>query len=202
MKGCLSVVGGIVVLGIIGFLALGIIGVMSEKDEQPTVPAVYDADGESSVLTVEKTSIVAVATPTPKPKPVTYRQGHTFHVGFMTYNVRSSRFSYSLSDNEFLDAEADAIFLIIDIALRNDDKKAHTIPPFILVDEDGVEYEPTSKGWAVDGVIGPLERLNPRIQKERKIIFDVSMHHRYSLKLLGGFSSTNAAYAFVRLIPK
>lgn len=57
-----------------------------------------------------------------------------------------------MSDNQFLDDKPDAMFLFVDITIRNDEKKARSISPFNLIDENGAEYETTSKGWAVEGV--------------------------------------------------
>ena len=91
------------------------------------------------------------------------------------------------------------MFLFVKLTVRNDDKKARTIPPFKLIDENGAEYETSSKGWSVDGSIGALDSLNPGVQKDGTILFDVPQSHTYKLKLSGGYWSDDEA--FVKLTP-
>jgi len=123
-----------------------------------------------------------------------YKMGDTVHVGYTSYCVWRSWWSKRLSDNEFLDDRPDAMFLFVELTVRNDDKKARSIPPFELVDENGAEYETTSKGWAVDGSIGVLESLNPSVRKQGFIVFDVPTNHEYRLKVSGGYWSTENAF--------
>ena len=127
--------------------------------------------------------------------PVTaYKTGETISVGYSSYCVWRSWWSKRLSNNEFLDDRPDAIFLFVELTVRNDDKKARSIPPFELVDENGAEYETSSKAWAVDGSIGVLESLNPSVQKRGFIVFDVPTNHEYRLKVSGGYWSTEDAF--------
>jgi len=123
-----------------------------------------------------------------------YKMGETAHIGYTSYCVWRSWWSNRLSDNEFLDDRPDAMFLFVELTVRNDDKKARSIPPFELVDENGAEYETSSKAWAVDGSIGVLESLNPSVQKRGFIVFDVPTNHEYRLKVSGGYWSTEDAF--------
>lgn len=128
-----------------------------------------------------------------------YNTGETVHVGYTSYCVWRSWWSKRLSDNKFFDDRPDAMFLFVELTVRNDDKKARSIPPFELVDENGAEYEASSKAWAVDGSIGVLESLNPSVQKKGFIVFDVPTNHEYRLKVSGGYWS--AEDAFIALEP-
>lgn len=134
------------------------------------------------------------------PKPTfTYRMKETVHVGYTSYTAWYSWWSNKLSDNTFLDEKPDAMFLFIELSVRNDDNKARTIPPFKLIDENGAEYQTTSKGFALKGSIGILDDLNPGVSKEGFIIFDVPKNHSYKLKVSGGFWS--GEYAFIIIEP-
>jgi len=132
--------------------------------------------------------------------PPTYNQGDSFQVGYTSYNVIRSVWSLKLSDNQFMDDKPDAMFLFVELVVRNNDKKARSIPPFALVDENGAEYETSSKGWALDDVISSLDSLNPGVKKQGIVIFDVPQNHTYKLKLSGGYWSSKNAY--VNLNPK
>jgi len=133
--------------------------------------------------------------------PVTvYKTGETVHVGYTSYCVWRSWWSNKLSDNEFLDNRPDAMFLFVELTVRNEDKKARTIPPFKLVDENGAEYETSSKAWAIDGSIGVLEDLNPGVKKQGFIVFDTLTGHEYRLKVSGGYWSSEDA--FIAVEPK
>jgi hypothetical protein len=132
--------------------------------------------------------------------PKVYSQGKTVGVGYTAYTVWRSWWSDRLSENEFLDERPNAMFLFVELSVRNDDKKARMVPPFTLVDENGAEYEASSAGWVVEGSIGVLESLNPSVSKQGSVVFDVPTGHRYHLKLSGGYWSIEDAY--VQLTPQ
>ncbi len=129
-----------------------------------------------------------------------YNEGDMVNIGYTSYSVWDSWWSTKLSDNEFLNSNPDAMFLFIELTIRNDDKKARSIAPFKLVDENGAEYKTTSKGWAVEGSIGVLDSLNPGVQKQGTLIFDVPQNHRYKLKVSGGYWSGEDT--LIKITPK
>jgi hypothetical protein len=129
-----------------------------------------------------------------------YKEGDSVHIGYTTYAVWQSWWSSKLSSNEFLDQRPNAMYLFVELMVRNDDKKARMVPPFKLVDENGAEYEASSNGWAVEGSIGILESLNPSVSKQGFVVFDVPKGRTYRLKLSGGYWSLEDAY--VQLSPK
>ena len=169
---CLGCIGA----GILILFVLGVIGSFMD-----------DGSNKTTVASKSKTQKV-------------YKEGDTVSIGYTSYIVCRSWWSSRLSDNQFLDDKPDAMFLFIDLVIRNDDKKARSIPPFKLIDENGAEYEATSKGWAVEGAIGVLDSLNPGVKKQGTIIFDVPQSHSYKLKLSGGYWSLDDA--FVKITPK
>ena len=129
-----------------------------------------------------------------KARQTVHRIGDTVHVGYMSYVVWRAGWSDRLSDNAFLDQRPDASFLFVKLTVRNNDKQARTIPPLKLVDEDGAEYETSSKAWAVRNGIGLLASLNPGVSKQGLVVFDVPRNHSYKLRLSGGYWSRDVAY--------
>lgn len=123
----------------------------------------------------------------------TYGTGDTAHVGYMSYAVWRSWWSRRLNQNEFLDQRPDSMFLFVELTAKNNDKEARTIPPFKLIDENGAEYEASSKAWAVEGAIQMLHNLNPGVSTQGTAVFDVPTNHQYKLKLSGGYWSPDSA---------
>ena len=181
-----------------------------------------------------------------------YKEGDTLSIGYTSYAVRQSWWSSKSSDNPFLDQKPDAMFLFVKLTVRNDDKKPRSIPPFKLIDENGAEYETSSRGWATEGQkpdamferkdlfvkltvrnddkkprsippfklidengaeyetssrgwateggINILESLNPSVKKDGLIVFDVPVNRKYKLKVSGGYWS--GENALIELDPK
>lgn len=125
--------------------------------------------------------------------PKIYKEGDIVNVGYTSYIIAQSWWSSRSSDNSYINDKPDAMFLFVSLSIQNNDKEARSIPPFKLIDEAGAEYETTSKGWAVKGVIGALDSLNPGVKKQGIILFDVPQNHKYKLKVSGGYWSGNSA---------
>jgi len=138
--------------------------------------------------------------PEPKPaKPPIFREGQTFKIGYTSYCVLKSMWSGILKAGKSLDDLPDAMFLFVTITVRNNDREARRIPTFKLIDGYGAEYETSRKAWGVDGLITIADRLNPKVQKQGFIVFDVPTNRNYRLKVLGGYGA--AEYALVKLAP-
>lgn len=140
------------------------------------------------------------ASPSSKNEKQEYVERDNIHVGYTSYVVWRSWWSNQLSENQFLNQKPNAVFLFVELTVRNDDKKPRMIPPFTLLDESGAEYQASSHGWAVEGSIGLIESLNPEVKKQGFVVFDVPKNKNYRLKLSGGFWSLKDAY--VQLAPK
>jgi hypothetical protein len=89
--------------------------------------------------------------------------------------------------------EAPTAYLFVDLTVRNDDKKARTIPPLKLIDENGAEYETDSEAIFVEGTFGPLDSLNPGVSKQGLLVFHAPRSHTYRLQVDGGFWSSESA---------
>lgn len=174
------------VAGFFILVIIGVIGSLSNKDSNKS-----GSTSHSSTPSVSSKD---------KPQQKLYKEGDTVNIGYTSYAVWRSWWSSRLSDNQFLDQKPDARFLFVELTIRNDDKKARSIAPFRLFDENGAEYEPSSKAWAVEGSIGVLTSLNPSVKKQGFVVFDVPTEHKYKLKVSGGYWSGEDA--FVQLSPK
>ncbi len=186
--GCLYAI-GVVVLVLIG---LGAIGSQIDPNKNKSSNLV------ESKAVVEKVKETTVEVGNVKSEQ--YRQGQTINVGYTSYLVTKSWWSDKLSENEFLNQKPDAQYLFVELVVRNDDKKARVVPPFNLVDENGAEYEASSKSWAVEGSLGIIESLNPSVSKQGFVVFDVPRSRSYRLKLSGGFWS--GEHVFVKITPE
>jgi hypothetical protein len=133
-------------------------------------------------------------------KSKVFNERETVNVGYTSYAVWHSWWSNQLSENEFLNQRPNAMYLFVELSVRNDDKKSRMVPPFTLIDEIGQEYEASSNAWAVQGSIGILDSLNPSVSKQGFVVFDVPQQHKYRIKLSGGYWSLQDAY--VQLTPK
>lgn len=137
-----------------------------------------------------------------KKLPRVFKMGNTgVRVGNLTYGVFQARWKDYLSNyySKGVYGEAvtpDAYFLVIDVVVRNDDKRARTIPRFYLIDETGREYETSSKVWVIKELKErvSLDRLNPGMKKYGEVIFDVPRNHSYNLKVSGGFFAGSALF--------
>ncbi len=129
----------------------------------------------------------------PKQEHILYKLGDTVSIGYTSYTVLKSDWHDSLSNNKYLDAKPDADFLFIEIVISNDDKKPRSIPPLKLIDQNGSEYEISSKSWLAKDSIGILTSLNPGVSKRGIIVFDIPSDNGYNLKVSGGYWSNETA---------
>jgi Domain of unknown function (DUF4352) len=137
--------------------------------------------------------------PPPPEEPRIFQLGEALKVGYTAYEVLDAYWTDKLPKRYGSEDRPDASFLIIDLAVENRDNQERTVPPFKLVDESGAEYGTSSKAWLLDKSLGLIVNLNPGVQRQGLIVFDVPRSHSYKLKLSGGFWS--GASALVQ-IPK
>lgn len=169
--GCLRYIGAAFLI----FIILGVIGsLLNNGTNGPT------SRSSSSSVSSESRS---------KPERKIYKEGETVHVGYTTYTVFQSEWPSLWSSDLQFNQRPNAMYLLVLMAVRNDDKKARMIPPFRLVDENGAEYEATGIGS-----MGILESLNPSVSKQGLVVFDVPKVHKYRLKLSDGYWSAEDAY--------
>jgi protein-disulfide isomerase len=85
--------------------------------------------------------------------------------------------------------------LLVEITAQNNDTSASTLPPFHLIDSAGRIYDQSSSGILVNGIISPLESLNPSVSKHGYLLFDVPANRLYTLQVGGGYESEQSALA-------
>jgi hypothetical protein len=130
-----------------------------------------------------------------------FSEGDTVSIGYTSYIVGGSFWRTRLV-RSYSEEKPNAMFLVVILAVRNDDTKPRSIPPFKLIDENGAEYETFSsagfyfKEYAMD----IFDSLNPSVLKKGCIAFDVPTNHNYKLKVSGGYWSKEDA--IIRLSPE
>ncbi|MFC1744836.1 DUF4352 domain-containing protein [Candidatus Riflebacteria bacterium] len=128
------------------------------------------------------------------PTQKVYSQNEQVNVGYTSYKIWRVWRASSLSGLGEL--KPNISFLVIDITVRNNDKKERTVPPFHLIDENGAQYGVSNETTFVEESFGVLTSLNPGVSKKGWVIFDVP-RKKYKLKLSGGYWS--GADAFIKL---
>ncbi len=122
---------------------------------------------------------------------VRHQLGQDVFVGYWAYRCMSAQWRKSIG-SEYTAQYPDARFLVVDLAIRNNDKTASTLPPVKLVDNEGREYDESSKGIFMDNSFGMLKSLNPGVSSRGYVVFDVPPG-KYALKVSGGFTSGGSA---------
>jgi hypothetical protein len=128
------------------------------------------------------------------------KQGDTFRVGSFSYIVDRAQWLNSVGSHAMFRQSPDAKFLAVLVIAKNVDNTPRTIPPFYLVDDKGAEHEVSPHWLFVEKPIGVLDTINPSVQKEGIVLFDVPEGRQYKLKVSGGYWSSGQA--FVELNPK
>jgi Domain of unknown function (DUF4352)/zinc-ribbon domain len=116
-----------------------------------------------------------------------HKIGESFSVGYWSYRCNGARWHSSIG-SEYSRQYPDAKFLVVDLAVRNNDKTASVLAPLKLVDAEGREYDESSKGIFLDNSFGMLKSVNPGVTSSGYIAFDVPPGN-YALKVSGGFTS-------------
>jgi len=126
-------------------------------------------------------------------EPKKYSEGNSFKVGYTSYTVSRSWWSDRLSNNMYLDQKPNAMYLFVELTVKNEDTKERMIPPFHLIDGKGREYGASTGAWVLDGWMGVLDSLNPGVSQKGFVVFDVPKGNTYKLKVSGGFWSLEDA---------
>lgn len=124
-----------------------------------------------------------------------YKLDDDVSVGYWSYRCRSATWTSYLPIYRSLQSP-DAAFLVVDLAVRNNDRTASVLPTLHLVDAQGREYDESSKGSLMQGSFDTLKTLNPGVSSRGYVVFDAP-HGKYVLKLSGGLESVE--YALVDL---
>jgi ribosomal protein L37E len=125
--------------------------------------------------------------------------GDSFRAGSIAYCV------WDISwQNTIFYTRANSNFLIVNISIRNDGNKPKTIMMgFKLIDQAGREYEVSSLSMFLEGgEMALLETLNPGVQSNGRIAFDVPKENTYKLIVTGEFTSGKKATVNLTKAPK
>lgn len=128
-----------------------------------------------------------------------YRQGDQFKVGYLSYVVHGVKWRRQIG-RQGIAERPNAMFLEVEVSVRNDDSQARMIPSFALLDDDGNQHEQSAKAWRLDNAIDTRETLNPGVIKRGMVLFDIQPRSDYSLIVSGGYWSREIA-AVVLAIP-
>ena len=123
------------------------------------------------------------ATPMPPPK---YGMREWVTVGPWSYFVYGAVWQKSISKNDFTVIEPEAMFLIIQIEVKNTDSNATLIPSFKIVNSQGHKFSVSRDGFQADEAILPMDSLNPGNERRGIAIFDLPLATDYQLKVGGG----------------
>ena len=159
----------------VGFLLL--MWMCNAASTQPTTPST-SASPESTQSPLPPNSTQST---------VRHKVNENVLVGYWAYRCMSAHWQNSIGSG-YTTEYPDASFLIVDLAIRNNDKTASTLPPVKLVDSDDREYDESSKGIIMQNSIGILKSLNPGVSSRGYVVFDVPAG-KYALKVSGGFTS-------------
>lgn len=123
--------------------------------------------------------------------------GDTVYVGNLGYCVWKTRRTDEISYQK-----ADSSFLIIDLSVKNSDKKARMILGFKLKDQDGREYDVSGNGMFLENDLSFLKTINPGVQTDGHIVFDVPKGNTYKLIVQGEFGSGKEAIINLKKAPQ
>ncbi|MEW6234703.1 MAG: DUF4352 domain-containing protein [Candidatus Omnitrophota bacterium] len=206
----------LIILGFVGvilafFLVIVFIGFLIESDN-----SIHNNENTQSSLILnistprtlpmrepKPTKTPTLAPPptlTPTPAPRYFKEKQDAKIGYMSYYVYRSWWSNRISNNPYLNVKPNAVYLFVEISIRNDDLKARSIPPFNLVDERGAEYEMSHRGMGDNFITTVFESLNPGVARRGFLLFDIPQQNRYRIKVSGGFWSGVDTY--IELSPK
>jgi hypothetical protein len=192
-KGCLLIVGAVLVLGIIGMLlgGRGSGGTVAQPSGAPTSASVA-ATTDSESVAQEPT-----AAPQPTPAPSAHNVGEDVQVDEVRWKVLEAvDLGQTLkSDNQFVkDKTTAGAFVRVRFEIENLSKDMLTFAGLDLVDDQGRAFKPSSDAFQFlpteEACV--LENLNPNVAKTCTAIYEVPANatgmqaQAGDLKLLGG----------------
>ncbi len=127
---------------------------------------------------------------TPKPEAL-HGLRETVTVGYWSYTVVGARWMDAL-DTGISRERPDARFLVISLAVRNNDQTSSVLPPVKLINKAGQIFDESSAGALSENFFGPLKTLNPGVTSRGLVAFDVP-DGEYEVLLKGGFQSEETA---------
>lgn len=126
------------------------------------------------------------------------RIGQPTEVGNFIYTVEKTTFRKSIG-NEFLNQQADGIYLLVTLSIKNISNESRTLDNslFKLTDDQGTEYESSTDGSTALEFSGGksifLKQCQPNITTRGTLVFEVPQKDEYNLHLTGGFWNGNTS---------
>lgn len=123
--------------------------------------------------------------------PQVYKVGDRVVVGERAYTVNSVRTAQMVGD-QYLNAQATGIFVIVDMTIENLGKESSTMSTndVKLIDSEGRTFESDTKAWVYikDNLL--LKQIQPGLPVHGETIFDVPKGIKCGLQVSeGGFGS-------------
>ncbi len=184
-KGCLTLIGGLVVIGII-------IAAVSGGEDSTTTTTSSQDDGETKqeeTKSSEETKTIGI--------------GETATIEDIGFTVQNAESTTTIeADNEYTEpVTTDNQFIVLDVTINNGQNEAITTDSsfFTLVTEDGTEYSPKNDGDLIMVIPNEkmlfLEEINPGLKKDGIVVFEVGSDvtmEELTLKANAGFWGTKS----------
>jgi hypothetical protein len=123
-----------------------------------------------------------------------YKVGDRVVVGDMAYTVNSVKTEKTVGD-QYLNGQADGIFVIVDMTIENLGQKSATIDSnyMKIIDSQSREFSSDSKNWIYlkDNVF--LKQVQPGLPSKGEVIFDVPQGIACDLQVTDSIWGTNKA---------
>jgi TonB family protein len=138
-------------------------------------------------------------------KPPVYPVNREFRIGYWSYQVNDGRWMPAIPTIGNRMELADAVFMVLDVTARNEDRSPSALPNFKLIDTEGREYHSSPKGkfmrslFGVPVILSSYTDVNPGVSKRGNLVFDVPQDRAYLLQVSGGIRS--GQFALVTLVP-
>jgi len=186
---------------VFAFIGLVVLTAMFGNDEEAKTSS-------QTETTVEKTEAGVKAEPKAKEEPKakktekTYGVGDAVKTGELTYTVNGVE-EKNLISNILGDKKTSGKFVIVDLKVKNGDKEERFVDAEMFKIKIGdTEYSADSEldMYVNEGGIGFfLETINPNIEKEGKVVFEVPADAKgYTLEVSSGFGWSGGEYAKIK----
>jgi Domain of unknown function (DUF4352) len=182
-------------------LAVIIVSAIASGGEEETAkPASTTAKTETNSETTEKPAKKEIK----KEEKKQFTVGQEVKVGKFSYIVKGVEETNKIS-NVLGDKTTDGKFAIVELSVKNGDKKARMADSsmFKIKTADGTEYEADAEldMYVNDGGIGFfLEDINPNISKTGKVVFELPTEAKeYNLEVSSGAGWSGGKYEQIKL---
>jgi|GEM_PF-3079166 len=191
--GCLSTLGKLLIILVIGYLVIDFMRYTKNGPGPNSGSVPRSVSGNANLQPVVPAAKV-------EPMEHIFKEGDNVCIDEFCFIVWRSWWSDSLGNNPFIHSKkADAMYLFVDMTIQNNDSTPRIVRNFKIVDQNGYAYEISNNSWIVEGAIGIYEKINPTVSRRGIYVYDLPQNRQYHMKLISNMFRSNAAY--VRLDP-